>query len=153
MSYSDKLLSCVLLNVHILGFWAVNELNSSFLKLFSVFTKIVKKTFPVTAIHCLHFSVSFDVDTLLSSVFWYWWLSGPLTNWVIRCWCGYLSGAKCKWFAYDPANATATPSSIALLKFRMVLPFWHQLTQVVLEKRPWYSYSTSLPFIQLSVSW
>jgi len=26
-------------------------------------------------------------------------------NW---CWCGYLSGAKCKWFAYGPADATAT---------------------------------------------
>ena len=29
-----------------------------------------------------------------------------------------------------------TPSSLALLKSRLVLPFWYQLTQVVLEKRP-----------------
>jgi len=42
-------------------------------------------------------------------------------NWVMRCWRGYLSAARCKWFAYGPANATATPSSLASLKSRMVL--------------------------------
>jgi len=29
-----------------------------------------------------------------------------------------------------------TPSSLDSLKSRLVLPFWFQLTQVVLEKRP-----------------
>ena len=28
-------------------------------------------------------------------------------KWVVGCWCGYLSGARCK-FAYGPADATAT---------------------------------------------
>ena len=28
-------------------------------------------------------------------------------NWVVGCWHGYLSGARCR-LAYDPANATAT---------------------------------------------
>jgi len=41
-------------------------------------------------------------------------------NWVMWCWRGYLSGARCKWFACGPADATATPSSIASLKPRMV---------------------------------
>ena len=36
----------------------------------------------------------------------------------------------------NPAGATATPSSCASLKARMVSPFWCQFTQVVLEKRP-----------------
>jgi len=54
----------------------------------------------------------------------------------MRGWHGYLAGARCKWFAYGPADATATPLSLAALKSRMVLPFWCQLTQVVLEKRP-----------------
>jgi len=27
----------------------------------------------------------------------------------MRCWRGYLSGARCKWFAYGPADATFTP--------------------------------------------
>jgi len=29
-------------------------------------------------------------------------------NWLIECWHGYLSGVRCKWFAYGPAHATAT---------------------------------------------
>ena len=29
-------------------------------------------------------------------------------NWVIRCWCGYLSGARCRLFAYGPADAAAS---------------------------------------------
>jgi len=57
-------------------------------------------------------------------------------NWVMMCWHGYLFGARCKWFAHDPADATAILSSLASLKSRMVLPFWCRLTQVVLEKRP-----------------
>jgi len=57
-------------------------------------------------------------------------------NWVMRCWRGCLSGVRCKWFAYGPADATATPSSLASLKSRMVEPFWCRLTQVVPENRP-----------------
>jgi len=41
-----------------------------------------------------------------------------------------------KWFAHGPADATATPSSLDSLESRLVWPFWCQLTQVVLEKRP-----------------
>ena len=41
---------------------------------------------------------------------------------VTRCWHGYLCGANCKWFAYGPADATATPSSLASLKSRMSYP-------------------------------
>ena len=59
-------------------------------------------------------------------------------NWVMRCWCGYLSGARCRLFAYGTADTTAsqTPSYLASFKSRLILPFWYQLTQVVLEKRP-----------------
>ena len=31
----------------------------------------------------------------------------PVKNWVVRCWRGYLSGARCR-LAYGPADATAT---------------------------------------------
>ena len=31
---------------------------------------------------------------------------------VMRCWHGYLPGARCKWHAYGSADATATPSSL-----------------------------------------
>ena len=55
-------------------------------------------------------------------------------TWVMRCWHGYLSGTKCKWFAYGPADATATPSSL-LQKIQNGLSFWYQPTQIVLEKK------------------
>ena len=41
-------------------------------------------------------------------------------NWVVRYWRSYLSGARCKWFAYGPADAAATLSSLAPVKSRMV---------------------------------
>ena len=55
------------------------------------------------------------VDELVSnvpSVLWRCWLGGrkgtrPVKNWVVGCWCGYLSGARCR-LAYGPADATAT---------------------------------------------
>jgi len=39
--------------------------------------------------------------------------------WVVRYWRGYLSRLKCKWFTCGPADATATPSSLAPAKSRM----------------------------------
>jgi len=33
-------------------------------------------------------------------------------NWVMRCWCGYLSGARCRLFAYGPADATASQNPV-----------------------------------------
>jgi len=46
------------------------------------------------------------------SVLWRCWLGGrkgirPVKNWVVGCWRGYLSGARCR-LAYGPADATAT---------------------------------------------
>jgi len=38
----------------------------------------------------------------------------------MRNWHGHLSGARCKLFAYGPIDATATPSSLARVKSRMV---------------------------------
>ena len=57
----------------------------------------------------------------------------------MKCWCGYLSGARCRLFAYGPADATASQNPIIsclAFKSRHVLPFWYRLTQDVLEKRP-----------------
>ena len=50
--------------------------------------------------------------TALPSVLWHCWLGGskgtrPVKNWVVGCWRGYLSGARCR-LAYGPADATAT---------------------------------------------
>jgi len=58
-------------------------------------------------------------------------------NWLMRCWCGYLSAARCRCLhmvQLMPLHPQ-TPSSLASFKSRQVLPFWYRLTQVVLEKR------------------
>ena len=52
----------------------------------------------------------------------------------MRCWRGYLSAVRYKCFAYHPADATATPSSLASLKSRFIKPFWCRLTQVIMQK-------------------
>ena len=58
-------------------------------------------------------------------------------NWVMRCWCGCLSGVRYRLYACGPSDAivSKTPSSVASFKSRLFLPFWYRLTQVVLEKR------------------
>ena len=55
----------------------------------------------------------YDPAVLLHSVLWRCWLGGrkgirPEKNWVVGCWHGCLSGARCR-LAYGPADATATP--------------------------------------------
>ena len=49
---------------------------------------------------------------VVPSVLWRCWLGGrkgiqPVKNWVVRCWHGYLSAARCT-LAYGPADVTAT---------------------------------------------
>ena len=72
------------------------------------------------------------------SVLWHGWLGIRKSIWPVKIewWCvkcGCLSEARCRLFAYGPADATAsqTPSSLASFKSRLVLPFWCRLTQVV----------------------
>jgi len=66
------------------------------------------------------------------------WASGrhlACKNWVLRCWRGYLSEARCRLFAYGPADATDIPKPDHLLPH--LNPDWfYWLIQVVLEKRP-----------------
>jgi len=63
----------------------------------------------------------------------------PVKNRVVGCWHGYLSGAMCR-LAYGPVDATATHTSFASVKSRMVLPFWYQPTRVVPDKGPLNGY-------------
>ena len=60
------------------------------------------------------------------SVLWRCWLGGrkgirPVKNWVVGCWHGYLSGAKCR-FAYDPADATTTHCLLLQIGFTFLVP-------------------------------
>ena len=50
--------------------------------------------------------------SVMPSVLWRCWLGGrkgirPVKNWVVGCWHGYLSGARCR-LVYGPVDATAT---------------------------------------------
>jgi len=79
------------------------------------------------------------LGTCLPSVLWCCWSGGrkgigPVKNWAVGCWHGYLSGAQCR-LAYGPADATHS-LSLASVKSRLVLPFWYQLTRVVPDKGP-----------------
>jgi len=55
-------------------------------------------------------------------------------NWVVRYWHG-LSGTRCRWFAYGPADATATPSSVVPVKSRLVYPSGAGLSKLSWKKR------------------
>ena len=64
----------------------------------------------------------------------------------MRCWCGYLSGARCRLFAYGPADATAIPKPHHLLPH--LNPDWLYIsgtgiTWVIVEKRQWNGCSSS----------
>jgi len=53
----------------------------------------------------------------LPSVMWHCWLGSRKSNWseknrLMRCWCGCMSGVRCKWSAYGLADATAVPKLI-----------------------------------------
>jgi len=47
-------------------------------------------------------------------------------NWVMRCWCGHLSGVRCRLFAYGPADATAISKPHHLLPH--LHPDWFYLS-------------------------
>ena len=53
----------------------------------------------------------------------------------MRCWGGYLSGARCRLFAYGPANATAIPKSHYLLPH--LNPDWFYLSGTGLPRWSW----------------
>jgi len=54
------------------------------------------------------------------------WASGGASGLYKLCWCGYLSGAMCRLFAYGPANATAIPKPHHLLLH--LNPDWFSLS-------------------------
>jgi len=54
---------------------------------------------------------------------------------VMRCWCGYLSGARCRLFTYGPADATAIPKHHRLLP--RLSPDWFYLSGTGLPRLSW----------------
>jgi len=56
-------------------------------------------------------------------------------NWVMRCWCGYLSGARYRLLACGSATAPENPWSFASFKPKTGFTFLLLAYSVVLEKR------------------
>jgi len=69
-----------------------------------------------TKIEIKHYTIAFSALTRLGirkSI-------RPIKKLGLMCGRGYLCGARCKWSANGPADATATPSSLAPVKSRLV---------------------------------
>jgi len=95
---------------------------------------------------------------LVSSVLWHCWLCiresiqpVKIEWWGVNVIVCMKWGADCVWSSWCHSR---TPSSLASFKSGLVIPFWYQLTQVVMEKRPlnrfslvWLEYAYSLPNI------
>jgi len=63
---------------------------------------------------------NYTTSVSIPSVLWCCWLGvkkgiRPVKIWVVGCWRGYLSGARCR-LAYGPADATATHMSLAKIQ-------------------------------------
>jgi len=57
----------------------------------------------------------------------------------MRCWCGFLSGARCRQIVCtwsSRCHCIPKPHHLLPRLKQTGLPFWYRLTQVVLEKRP-----------------
>jgi len=110
----NTVLQCKTLNFLFPEVWPCNSENVHWdadLLVHPVYTQFCSSTYCLIAFSSLTLLVGCQEDQLACK------------NWVMRCWHGYLSGAKCKWFAYVPADASAIPSSLASLKCRMVYLF------------------------------
>jgi len=104
---------------------------------------------------CWHVLTGWDsvdqcITDALPSVLWHCWLGirkriRPVKNWVLRYWCGYLSGARCRLFAYGPADATAIPKSHRLLPH--LNPDWFYLSGTGLPRLPWKEAIKRLVFV------
>jgi len=68
------------------------------------------------------------------------WASGRASSlqksWLMSIWHRYLSGVRCKWSEYGPADASASPPISCFIQIQNGLIFWCWLTHVVLEKKP-----------------
>ena len=89
------------------SFWKLNSCENTTPWIFSIESIIVVVIIIVTSFQC------FDTVGCQEG-------HSTVKNWVMSYWHAHLSGARYKWFAYAPAVATATPSSLASLKFRLV---------------------------------
>ena len=92
----------------------------------------------------LNMPVTMQLKLLVNFRRWHCWLGVRKSVWPVKIlsdevlvWLSVWSEVQivCVWSSWCHCHPK-TPSSFALFKSRLVLPFWHRLIQVVLEKRP-----------------
>jgi len=55
------------------------------------------------------------MPSVLHTVGWETGRASGLKKLSVGCWCGYLSGVRCRLFAYGPDDATAIPQPHCLI--------------------------------------
>jgi len=123
MTFDDHRLVCLCvcrLHFKSRSFWTVTWHSVSYtIRLVSLFSSVALQLSHCSAVLCVIvlFVVSPTARILFGFnysiiVLWSCWLGGrkgirPVKNWVVGCWRGCLSGARCR-LAYGPADATTT---------------------------------------------
>jgi len=97
----------------------------------------------------LHSDCHADINKCFDTVGFWIRIRTNVTSKVVRYWRVYLSAPRCRWFAYGSTDATATSSSVAWLKSRLVSPFW---CQFVVEKWSLNGCPSVVYFIILTLS-
>jgi len=110
---------------------------------FSPYIKTGTDVIHIMLFHCLGTVYAFSALTLLAG---HQEEHPAYKTGVMRCWCGYLSEARCRLFAYGPADVTAIPKSPCHL-LPHLNPDWFCLSGTGLpgcpEKRPLNGCSSS----------
>ena len=89
----------------------------------------------------------------LPSLLWRCWLGRtkdiqPAKNWVVGCWRGYLSGARCD---LHMIQLMPLPLYLDSIKSTLVSPFRYRLTRILPDKWPFNGYCCCLNYYILDV--
>jgi len=106
---------------------------------FQIVTEPEKFYIEGTIIICFWIAVIFDTRESIQPVKVEWQGAGMVV--CVEC------GADCLYVVPSMSLPSTTPSFLASLKSRILLPFWYWLTQVVLEKRPRNGVTCSVPVL------
>ena len=106
---------------------------------FQIVTEPEKFYIEGTIIICFWIAVLFDTRESIQPVKVEWQGAGMVV--CVEC------GADCLYVVPSMSLPSTTPSFLASLKSRILLPFWYWLTQVVLEKRPRNGVTCSIPVL------
>ena len=88
---------------------------------------VTRLRFVTTVIKLIFDLIRFDVTNIQPSVLWRCWLGcrkgiRPVKHWAVGCWCGYLSGARCRLAQLMPLPLTVSCFSKIQIGFTFLVP-------------------------------